>query len=526
MAVNNTFSGSIQFTQPIITDSIYNNIGIGYNSLHNGYSNCGQNNIGIGYEAGYNCVGTSVSNQHNILMGYQSGHMLATGCDNNIFLGNQTGYNLSSSSAGVTSLVFGCVYIGSYAGKSNTIASNNVCIGYLCNQNHSGGSDNVFVGQQSGLNNEGIQNTYLGSQAGAGGSDGGTGKYNTFVGFQSGYSITSGYYNTFSGFQSGKNNTTGSNNTFIGTESGQNNTTGNSNCAIGMYSMFSNTSGQTNTGLGIDALYYCTTSNDNVAVGYNAGLGVTTATGKNTMIGTNANSTFSNCTCLGYGATSTADNQVVLGTASEAVIVAGSMGLKADGTDSIYFTSTAGGFNSSTGGFLRIFCSAPTTVEPSAYTDFYYAFYWRSSNKTNSSATSVMQLGATGNLFITGALTQNSDYRIKKRLGDAQPVLERLCNVDMFTYELNGLKECEMDIFKSTGNKVGFYAHDLQEKFPEIDTLVSGEKDAVNEDGTIKTQSVDTFQLTNVLMKAIQELNALVKAQQIQIDYLTKNMSV
>ena len=294
-----------------------------------------------------------------------------------------------------------------------------------------------------------------------------------------------------------------------------------------------NTTGICNTAIGAYALQNCTTSNYNVAVGYNAGASITTSSITNcTLVGANTDSAYTNCTCLGYGATSTTDHQVVIGSSSVIISLASTtyatynlicsnhIGLKADGTQSIYFTSTAGGWSTSTGGLLRIFCASTY-----ACTDFYNYYFWRSSNRSNSSATSVMQLSGSGDLAIAGSLSQNSDYRIKKRLGDAPPVLEKLCNVDMFTYELNNVEEGELSIYKSTGNKVGFYAHEMKDAFPEIDTLVSGEKDAVNEDGTIKTQSVDTFQLTNVLMKAIQELNTIVKAQQIQIDELVKKMS-
>ena len=127
-----------------------------------------------------------------------------------------------------------------------------------------------------------------------------------------------------------------------------------------------------------------------------------------------------------------------------------------------------------------------------------------------------MWLNPDGTMWIAGGLYQNSDYRIKKHLGDATPVLERLCSISMFNYELNGTE----DLYKTSGNKIGFYAHDLKDTFSEIESLVINEKDALEEDGSLKTQSVDVFQLSNILMKAIQELNEIVQAQQIQINNL------
>jgi hypothetical protein len=54
---------------------------------------------------------------------------------------------------------------------------------------------------------------------------------------------------------------------------------------------------------------------------------------------------------------------------------------------------------------------------------------------------------------------------------------------------------------------LGFYAHELKDAFPELDTIVNGEKDAVNENGDIQPQKINP-ELTHLLMKAIQELNA------------------
>ena len=52
----------------------------------------------------------------------------------------------------------------------------------------------------------------------------------------------------------------------------------------------------------------------------------------------------------------------------------------------------------------------------------------------------------------------------------------------------------------------GFIAHELQEVCP---LAVTGEKDAVNEDGSIKPQGIDTSFLVATLTAAIQELKAI-----------------
>jgi hypothetical protein len=63
----------------------------------------------------------------------------------------------------------------------------------------------------------------------------------------------------------------------------------------------------------------------------------------------------------------------------------------------------------------------------------------------------------------------------------------------------------------------GFIAHELQEVVPEC---VIGEKDAVNEDGSIKAQGIDTSFLVATLTAAIQELKVIVDAQAARIETL------
>ena len=61
----------------------------------------------------------------------------------------------------------------------------------------------------------------------------------------------------------------------------------------------------------------------------------------------------------------------------------------------------------------------------------------------------------------------------------------------------------------------GFIAHELQEVVPYA---VTGETDAVNEDGSINAQQIDPSKLVALLTASLQELHAIVKAQQVHID--------
>jgi hypothetical protein len=110
--------------------------------------------------------------------------------------------------------------------------------------------------------------------------------------------------------------------------------------------------------------------------------------------------------------------------------------------------------------------------------------------------------GTVGSISTNGSVTTYStlsDYRLKN---DVQPVTTGLATVSALkpvTYKWNA--------DNSVGE--GFIAHELQEIIP---LAVSGEKDALNEDGSIKPQGVDYSKIVVHLVAAIQELSAKVAA--------------
>jgi hypothetical protein len=89
---------------------------------------------------------------------------------------------------------------------------------------------------------------------------------------------------------------------------------------------------------------------------------------------------------------------------------------------------------------------------------------------------------------------QGSDYRLKDELNydfDATSLVKKIKPVQFKWL-------ADMD----AGIDTGFIAHELQEVHP---FAVSGEKDAVREDGEIAPQGVDTSKLVGLLTKALQE---------------------
>ena len=105
------------------------------------------------------------------------------------------------------------------------------------------------------------------------------------------------------------------------------------------------------------------------------------------------------------------------------------------------------------------------------------------------------------------AYNTSSDYRLKDNVAPMTGCLEKVSKLKPVTYRW----------IESGLESQGFIAHELQEIVPEA---VTGKKDAVNEDGSIKPQGIDTSFLVATLTAAIQELNAKVDAQALEIQAL------
>ena len=125
------------------------------------------------------------------------------------------------------------------------------------------------------------------------------------------------------------------------------------------------------------------------------------------------------------------------------------------------------------------------TVTGTGYIQFLY---------NNTQIGTILQSGTTAVTFNT-----TSDYRLKE---DIQPLSSGLIRV-------NSLKPSVYNWKSDGSNGEGFLAHELAEVVP---IAVTGQKDAVNKDGTINPQSVDLSKVVPILVAAIQELSAKVKS--------------
>ena len=120
--------------------------------------------------------------------------------------------------------------------------------------------------------------------------------------------------------------------------------------------------------------------------------------------------------------------------------------------------------------------------------------------------------------FQIGAITYNgsagvsyattSDYRLKENIKEISDSISRV----------KKLKPCRFNFTTEKSRVVdGFIAHEVQEVVPEA---VHGEKDALQEDGSIDTQTLEVSRLIPVLTKALQEAIAKIEELELRIQTL------
>jgi hypothetical protein len=388
--------------------------------------------------------------------------------------------------------------VGASALASNTTGGENVAIGNNAFYTNTTGAANAAVGRNALYFNNASFNTAMGyssvynntsgtQNSGFGGrslQSNTTGSYNTAVGFTSLYSNTTASNNTAVGYQAGYSNTTGTQNTFVGNVTGYANITGNWNTALGQNAARSITTGAGNTCLGQGAGYGLTTGTNNTFVGarnvsgYGCGELVTTGS-KNTILG-------------GYNGNQggldirTSSNRIVLSDGD------GNIGLYIDDQKRTHFGRTT-----SPGEW-----TGARDYKAIDNYDGARMFSGRASTLQREHHIFTNPNGTVGSITTSGSATAyntSSDYRLKE---DWQPMSGA-------TERLKQLKPVNF-AWKVDGSRVdGFLAHEAAEVVPEC---VSGEKDAVDDEGNPIYQGIDQSKLVPLLVATIQELEARIAA--------------
>lgn len=161
------------------------------------------------------------------------------------------------------------------------------------------------------------------------GSNSGSGIKNVSCGFGALKKFTSGSNNVAFGNNAGLNITTGNNCIAIGANSLKHNQTASNNIAIGSQSMLNTVAsnniaignlsgknianGSDNVILGSDCGVDLISGNENILIGSQAGEGISTASGNIVLGYSSKTDNHSNCIVFGNNCTTTADNQLVIG---------------------------------------------------------------------------------------------------------------------------------------------------------------------------------------------------------------------
>lgn len=431
--------------------------------------------------------------------------------------------------------------VGNVAVRDNTTGAGNSGFGYAALvQNTTGGSNTAIGSQTLYSNTTASNNTAVGYQAMYSNTTG----INTAYGYQALYSNTTGTNNTAIGTGAlGSNtansnlavgegamslNTTGTRNTAVGVSNGvtafaalRNNTTGSDNAVVGNSALQANTTGSNNTALGSAALQSNTTASNNTAVGYQAGYTSNRTAdvfGYNVFVGSGA----------GFSATTGQNNTFVGGFAGNAV-TSGSKNTilgRYDGNQGSLDIRTAsnnivlsdgdgnprGFFNND--GVWFIACTGIDVDRPNVAGGTIKQANGNTKVRVTGDGTAAFQFySPTGGTSTVGAISANaasttyattSDYRLKESVAPMTGALAKIALLKPVTYK-----------WKSNGaDGQGFIAHELQEVAPDC---VTGEKDAVREDGVPIYQGIDTSFLVATLTAAIQELNVKIEAQALEI---------
>jgi hypothetical protein len=470
---NTTFSGEI-----ITSTSGTSNVRIGENA-GDAIASGGNYNVLIGDEAGT----ALTTGDNNTFVGYASGDA-QTVADNNTAVGYEAlstnvngsacvaiGYRaLKTQNYGSATDSFN-VAIGNVAGTSITTGTLNTLVGSISGDALTTGITNVALGygsltsdtagnRSTALGYNTLQNQNLSSS---------TDTYNTAVGFQAGISVTTGLYNTLMGGQAGDALTDADYNTYIGYSAGGADDLGSYNVAVGAGALSTlNYSGATN--------------GQNVAVGYNALQDQTTAV-QNTAVGNHAG-----------GGVTTGSYNIFIGNA-------------AGDHDN---PTTTGGPNIVIGAYADTSAGASThqivmgyNVTGSGDNNFTFG---------NTGTDSNIAFGAT-------SITAPSDIRLKEDIKDETVGLEFINELRPVTFRWKKAKDVpsEMKVHSDSEERVmngkynhGFIAQEVKSVIDKYDI-----KDGFGmwtEDEVDGRQRVAPSELIPMLVKAIQELSAEIKA--------------
>jgi hypothetical protein len=179
------------------------------------------------------------------------------------------------------------------------------------------------------------------------------------------------------------------------------------------------------------------------------------------------------------------------GTAGNAITFTQAMTLDASGNLLVGTTSQPSSFRM----FIDSGANSSVGIRSSASTYNAIIFYTPSTTTAG-----YIQISGSNTSYVT-----SSDYRLKNTIAPMTGALEKVALLKPCTYKWNA----------DGSDGEGFIAHELAEVCPQA---VAGEKDAINEDGSINAQGIDTSFLVATLTAAIQEQQAIIESLKARLD--------
>jgi hypothetical protein len=346
-------------------------LGVGYNAGLNRTS--GVDNTAFGYKA----ARETTTGSQNTVFGYEA-FLNQTDGNNNTAIGWKAARGSGTTFHGVTAVGFGAaqnnqtsntVAVGATALQSNTTGTQNTAVGTSALQAVTISTDNTAMGYGAGKAVTGNSNTAFGNAAL----------------FGDGTNAISGDYNIAVGTHTGRYLTTGSNNTLVGSDAAADPsnplTTGGSNVVVGQGAGWGLTSqvstavavGQNSKVLGDGAVALGQGAEGQAAAAIAIGR-LAVASGANSLaIGRGATASGNGSVAIGRdssgnAATSSIDNDIVLGTSNHRVYVKGSLRLdqSATGSNTVSLGSNSpahsGGSLAQPYAWFKIICNDGATV--------------------------------------------------------------------------------------------------------------------------------------------------------------------
>ena len=400
----------------------------------------------------------------------------------------------------------------------------------------------VYVGIDAGTSTavSSSNNTALGDQAlmSINGGD-----RNTAVGFAALNSLTTGSSNTAIGRTALENLTTSNENIGIGFSALNQLSTGAQNTAIGGGAMFSGSTGADNVALGYHALYANTDGASNVAIGKLAGRflqdGTTAATSPDQSVLIGADTEFeaatnTNSIVIGYGAEGQGSNTVVLGNDSivntflkgnvsiSTTTTAATELIRGQGTRQVsaFYGDVSGDgvysawYDNAQEARVLLgvdgigFASAEKKGVLGTWTNSDMAIFANQAERARFGTTTANALDVNGDVFVgtgtTGCVKDNdgtvlsgtcsSDERLKTSILSAPSVLDRIEQLDFFTYQWNDIAQ-SLYGYGTEATQYGIIADQAEEVFPEL----------VYED----EKGYKTFDYTRLMLYTVQSVKEL-----------------